>query len=238
MSIHSLLQNSWLGDFFHLIYPDTCAACGQQLQIKEDTICLFCELELPYTDYHLQPENPLAKQFWGRLQLVQVAAMCQFIKGGRVQKLIHHLKYDGWTDVGVRMGQLYGQTLKQTPAFQSIEAIIPVPLHPDKLRKRGYNQSDCFAEGLAQSMEIPWYADALQRTTFTKTQTKKSNFDRWKNVENVFIAHRPELLEKKHVLLVDDVITTGSTIEACGNALLAVEGCKVSVASIATAVGH
>ena len=229
------LKDNWFVDLLHLVYPNTCAACGKRLQKQEDILCLFCEYDLPKTDYHLEPDNRIAKHFWGRVNLENVAALYFFSKGSRVQRMIHQLKYRGNTDIGIKAGQIYGDILKETPNFGSAEVIIPVPLHPKKKKRRGFNQSDYFAEGLSESMGIPWYADAVIRNVFTDTQTKKNRFNRWKNVESIFTVSNPELLENRHILLVDDVITTGSTIEACANELLNLAGTKVSVVSIACA---
>ena len=233
----TIKTSSWLGDFLNLLYPETCAACERNLIEEENVLCLQCEYNLPKTDFHLQATaNPLALKFWGRIKVEYVSTFYLFGKGSRVQHLLHQLKYKGRQDIGEKTGQLYGKELKQTPEYANIDLILPIPLHPKKEKKRGYNQSDSFARGLSQTMEIPWLKDALIRNIYTKTQTKKSQEERWKNVEQIFKVNKPDLLKGKHVLLVDDVITTGSTMEACVNILLQVPDIKVSMASIACVI--
>ena len=222
-------------DFLNLIYPKTCAACGYSLKKQEEIICLKCQYNLPKTNHHEEEENPIAKKFWGRVPLENAASFYYFGKKGRVQQLIHHLKYGGWPEVGLKIGQMYGVDLSKHERFQDIKLVLPIPLHPQKKAKRGYNQRDFFAEGLAKSMKIEWSADAVIRKVFTESQTKKDRFERWENVESIFGVAKPELLENKHILLVDDVITTGSTIEACANEILKVKNVRLSVVSIATA---
>lgn len=225
----------WLSDIFNLIYPQVCAACGNKLQRQEDIICILCEHHLPQTDYHLKSDSPLDKLFWGRIRLSNVAAMYFYQKGERVQQLIYQFKYNGWKEVGVKVGQVYGRILAQTEAYKTVDLIVPVPLHPNKKRKRGYNQSDFFARGLSESMQIPWSDNVVQRIAHTPSQTKKTRYERWKNVEDIFAVIQPGLIEGKHILLVDDVITTGSTIEACATAMLNIKGTQVSAVSIAHA---
>lgn len=229
------LQNTWLGNLGNLLYPETCTACGRHLQHHEQLICLFCEQNLPQTNYHLETDNPIAKHFWGRIQLEQVAAYYFFSKGSRVQKLIHQLKYQGNRDIGIKIGQLYGKVLVQTLHFQTIDLIIPIPLHPKKQQKRGYNQSDLFAEGLSETMGINWSPEAIKRSVFSDTQTRKTRYNRWKNVDSIFAIQHTEQLHSKHILLVDDVITTGATIEACATEILALPNTKVSAVTIACA---
>lgn len=224
-----------LSDLVNLVYPQVCAACGKRLQRQEEVLCLICEYTLPKTDYHLQPDNPVAKHFWGRVLLQNAAALYLFNKGERIQHLIHQLKYKGWKEVGVKIGQIYGRMLAEASGYKEVNLILPVPLHPDKQKKRGYNQSDCFAQGLSETMHVPWSDSILLRSTYTDSQTKKSRFERWENVESIFVISNPDDIRNKHILLVDDVITTGATIEACASVLLATEGVKVSVAGMAHA---
>ena len=224
-----------LQDFFSLFFPRVCLACGDVLKQGEETICLSCHFHLPQTDYHKDPENPVAKHFWGRCQVENAAAFYLFQKGTKVQHLLHELKYHSKTEIGIKVGQLYGEVLKTAEGFKTVDLILPIPLHPRKRRQRGFNQSDLFAEGLSKTMETPWSGDILQRVKFSNTQTKEDRFQRWENVEQIFEVARPENIEGKHVMIVDDVITTGSTMEACINEISKVEGCKVSVATMACA---
>jgi len=198
-------------------------------------ICTDCRFSLPYTDFHLQPDNIVAQQFWGRVKLEAVFALFYFVKGGKVQNLVHALKYKGNKDVGVLLGEMAGSRLAKNEVFKSVDIVIPVPLHKKRLNQRGYNQARCFAEGIARQLNITVETGNLVRPAATETQTHKSRFERFNNMQEVFVIKSPESLEGKHILLVDDVVTTGSTLEACGNQLLKIEGVKLSVATIAYA---
>jgi ComF family protein len=226
---------SLLSDLLWLVYPNICASCNRSLNAGEICICTWCRLHLPKTDYHKEKDNPVVKQFWGKTQLEAAAAAYHFGKGEKVQQLIHNLKYKGRKDIGVFLGTLYGESLKNVEPFSIAEIIIPVPLHIKKLRKRGYNQSECFAEGLSKAMNIPFESKAVERVIDTDSQTRKHRYQRFENVNRVFEVKQPKAIQGKHVLLVDDVITTGSTLSACAESLLQVPGTKVSIATIANA---
>lgn len=226
---------TYFNDFFHLLFPITCYACGRGLYKHEKILCNLCLQQLPRTKYHLHYDNPVHQIFWGRLPLHSAAAFLFFHKHSKIQLLIHQLKYKGCKDVGIFLGNLYGKDLKKSELFDTVEIIIPVPLHKSRLRKRGYNQSEMFGIGLANAMNISLDTQSLYRTTATETQTKKSKSERWKNVSEKFAIRNPEKLANKHLLLVDDVITTGSTLEACGQKLLEIPNIKLSIASIAFA---
>jgi ComF family protein len=222
-------------DFISFFYPNTCYACGNSLFKHEKILCTHCLCDLPKTNYHLHAGNPLDQVFWGRVKIEQATAFYYFSKGSKVQHLIHQLKYRGKKEIGIYLGKLLGNELKDIPSFHEISVVIPVPLHPRKQRKRGYNQSEQFAIGLAEAMGIKMDAKSFVRTVATETQTKKSRFARWENVKEIFAVTDPVSLEGRHLLLVDDVVTTGATIESCANTLLGLPGVKVSVASIACA---
>ncbi len=226
--------NLW-NDFVSLFFPVICVSCGKSLYKNENSICTYCLYHLPRTNFHLTNDNPVAKIFWGRINIQAASSFYAFNKGGKVQQLVHQLKYKGQQHVGIRLGNLYGYELRDNNDFNTVDLIVPVPLHAKKLRKRGYNQSLCFAEGLSESMRLPVDSTVLCRSAASETQTKKSRFTRWKNVEHIFYTQNELLLMHKHILLVDDVITTGATLEACAQALLKVEGVKVSIATIAYA---
>ena len=204
--------------------------------MSEQHICTTCQLDLPLTNFHAQIENPLEKIFWGRTKLERAFSFVYFKKGGSVQKMLHQLKYKGNTELAEYLGLLYGTSLQQTITDENIKGIIAIPLHKSKFKKRGYNQSELFALGLSRALQKDNLSSYVVRNKATETQTKKARYDRWQNVESIFSVLNPDGLKNKHVLLVDDVITTGSTIEACANELLQIEGCKVSVASIAVAI--
>ncbi len=226
-----LLQ--FIRSFIALLYPRHCEACGCALHGREQVLCLSCLYHLPLTDYPATPGNKLEQVFWGRVQLERACALFFFVKGSRYRRLLHKLKYKGKTVIGLELGRRLGQALKTDAAYQSVDLIVPLPLHPKRLRQRGYNQSEQIAAGIAES--TGWTVDtrSVVRLEFTGSQTRRSRIDRWKNVEEVFAVSREEPLRNKHVLLVDDVITTGATIEACAQQLLKVEGCRVSVAALA-----
>lgn len=224
-----------LDDLVSLVYPKVCMACAKALMRNEECICTHCRYHLPRTGYHAYRDNPVSRLFWGRVDIHAAAALFLFTKGGNVQQLIHRLKYEGQKKIGITLGKMYGSELKQSELFRSADIIVPVPLHPGKLRDRGYNQCDLFAEGLSKSLCIPADTANVHRAVATGTQTKKSRFERWKNVEYVFKTRNPRDLQGKHILLIDDVVTTGSTLEACAQELLTIPGTRVSIAAIAYA---
>lgn len=222
--------------FLHLLYPELCVACGEELPAADACFCLRCRLKVTTSDMHLVKENEFTNRLWGRLHIEGGAAMYYFTRKGPIQRALHQLKYHNKPEVGVKIGREFGRKLRASDIFKTLEAIIPVPLHPKKERLRGYNQSAAFAQGISEAMDIPVFATALLRRAFTETQTKKKRMERFKNVGEVFAVDRPELIEGRHLLLVDDVMTTGATLEVCGQALLNVPGTKLSVATIAIAV--
>lgn len=223
----------WLTDFFSLVYPRVCVCCGNSLWKSETVVCMLCEYRLPRTWYHLDPDNPVSRIFWGRISVESAASYLHFNKGNRVQRLIHDLKYKGKKEVGVWLGSRYGSYLRQAPLFRSVEAIVPVPLHRSKEIIRGFNQSEQFGIGLASVMGIPIEVRTLYRIMATETQTRKTRFRRWENVSGMFGIDNPGRVAGKHLLLVDDVVTTGATLEACAKALSSIPGVKISMVTIA-----
>ncbi len=223
-------------DIIELLYPIVCATCGKRLQRVEDTLCIYCSHTLATTDFHLHThENPMAKQFWGRLDVQHSLAWLWFNKGSKVQRLLHLLKYKGREDVGYYCGKKYArflQTIEMSSGFD-FDLILPVPIHPKKKKKRGYNQCDSIAEGLSDHLSIPWADDVLVRHIYIDSQTKKGRLNRIGNTEQHFGVCSPDQIRGKHILLVDDVVTTGATIEACVRPILAIEGTRVSIFCIA-----
>jgi len=222
-------------DLLNFFFPNLCAACSEHLVKGEEGICLGCMITMPVTSFEKQSENPVIKQFWGKVPIANATAYCHFTKGGRIQKMIHQLKYEGRSDVGVKLGQLCGYRLLKSPLFAGHDVVIPIPLHPHKLRFRGYNQAASFGKGLAEVLMINQSADALQRTKNTASQTNKHRLERAANVANVFEVIDDKNLIGKKILLVDDVITTGSTLIAAAETLLRIPGVKVSIVTIAFA---
>lgn len=225
---YALFVEELLGLFF----PRLCQSCGQALFVHEKVLCTSCLHQLPKTRFHLDPESNADQVFWGRCMLEKVSACYYYAKGSKVQNLVHSLKYRGVKAVGTCMGELYGSELKNSEYYKQVDVIIPVPLHSRKRRQRGFNQSEVFACGLGSVMDRPVDTKNLFRKTSSQTQTRKSRFNRWKNVEGVFVLRNPKSLDNKSVLLVDDVITTGATIEACAHALHQAKNLKIYVAAI------
>ncbi len=219
----------------NLLFPRTCAACGNLLLEGEEIVCTTCRFLMPKTHYEMNPNNPLAQNFFGQMPFNAVSAEFFFSKSGKVQHLIHGLKYHHCRENGVFLGQEIGKSLLKAPDFQGIDFIIPIPLHPKKEKLRGYNQSHVIAEGIKEITGIPIAEHCLVRSVFTATQTKKSREERWDNVKDIFILENAGKLAGKHVLLVDDVLTTGATLMSAGKALMQVEEIKISVVTAACA---
>ena len=230
----SYLYDLW-EDFISLLFPRLCYACGNHLTRNESLICTECYILIPRTNYHLQPDNPVEKLFWGRCKIEKAAAFSIYNRGSRIRNLIHNLKYRGIKDIGYELGRIYGLSLKESGFADDMDVIVPVPLHASKKRVRGFNQSEVISTGISESTGLPVDSVTLARTSASATQTKKSRYDRWTNVEGIFSLSSMENIKGKHVLLVDDVITTGSTIESCVTELLKTEGVRVSVVALAMA---
>jgi ComF family protein len=226
----------FISDFISLIFPKICVGCGNSLWKNEELLCHLCAYHLPKTNFHFEHENPVTRLFWGRVPIETGTAFLYFNKGNRVQRLIHQLKYKGKKEIGIFLGTQYGQELKHAPGFNSADAIIPVPLHKKKYMKRGYNQSEQFAIGLTGSMNIPVERHLLCRIKATETQTRKSKFRRYQNVHEIFSVNHPENWIGKHLILVDDVVTTGATLESCARALKEIPDVKISIVCIAAAL--
>ncbi|MBS1635112.1 MAG: ComF family protein [Bacteroidetes bacterium] len=223
-------------DFISLIYPRQCLACGNSLYKHENHICHYCYVNLPKSNYHVSPGNPVEKLFYGRIPVISAAGYYLFHKHSGIQKMLHDIKYKANTGLAFSIGEWYGRELAHSERFSHVSCVVPVPLHPEKLKQRGYNQSALFGSGLAKAMGVSLDTVSLVRKTYTSTQTKKGKFERWSNVEDKFELQNPESLDGQHVLLVDDVITTGATVEACCAELLKAEGVQISVASMAFAM--
>lgn len=204
-----------LYDVLNLLYPQICPSCNNPLLKGEDHICTQCLLRLPYTCYETYEGNPLTRSFSGMAPIREASALCHFRSGSRIQRVLHDLKYNGNRSLAVHMGELLGESLVRSPSFSSIEMIVPVPLHPKKLRSRGYNQATAIAEGVAQIVGADVSEDLLVRRDHNRSQTKKSRFDRWRTIKESFDVKSAAGIGK--VMVVDDVITTGATIGVCAD---------------------
>lgn len=222
-----------LQHLFNLFYPDTCVCCDQYLLDQEKIICIECRLDLPFIETGNSTYNPLIETLKGKVFVEEGTSFLYYYPEGKVKKLIHQLKYKNNQKVGIFLGEWLGLKLLETKAYNSIDYIIPVPLHKDKLRLRGYNQLTKFGETLSSILNIEYLEGVLIRNTMAKTQTLKKRLDRFKSLVNNFSIINADLLKNKHVLLIDDVVTTGATLEACCNELLKVEGMKISIVTIA-----
>ncbi|MFT3884593.1 MAG: phosphoribosyltransferase family protein [Flavobacteriales bacterium] len=228
-------KGSLVHDVIGLFFPRRCSACDQALMIFEHSICFACVSDLPRTRFHDDPRNKVELLFGGRVKLEAASAFLQFTPGGMVQRMLHRLKYRGDREVGLELGRRMAEDVMASPRFSTVDTVMAVPLHPRKQRQRGYNQSQVLVDGLRTAWPLRKGGDGLLRTVRTSTQTKRGRMDRWTNVGGAFDLADQEPLRDAHVLLVDDVITTGATLEACIQALQRVPGTRVSVLTCACA---
>jgi len=222
-----------LKDLFNLFYPKLCANCNKQLIKNENAICTFCRHDLPLTNFTNYSENKITKSFYGKILIEKANALLFYRKTGITKKLIHELKYKGNEEIGVFFGNWLGEILKENNQFSNVDCIIPVPLHPKKRKERGYNQVSKFGERLSYYLEKPFVETILLRTSTSKTQTFKARFERFNNNDTKFQLSNTTALKNKHILLIDDVITTGATLEACAKELQKTEGVKISILTMA-----
>ncbi len=222
-------------DFIELFYPSCCITCGNRLISQEKYLCMKCWADLPVSRFHLDPENKTAQIFWGRVAIENAASWYLYRKGSRYQKIIYAIKYKGMKELGRETGLRYGEELATSPRFQTVDLVVPVPLHPKKERKRGFNQSAWIARGIAASLQIPVSENILIRSIHTPTQTRKNRYERWMNMEGIFRVTEKRSLDNRHILLIDDVVTTGATLEACAIELLKIPGVRLSIATLAYA---
>ncbi len=222
-------------DFLSLFLPRLCLACRAHLVRGENALCTECLLSMARTDFHIRRDNMLEQAFWGRCQVERATAFSVYNRGSRIRKLIFALKYDGRKEIGKIFGELYGSILTEAGFMNGIDIIVPVPLSAERKRKRGFNQSECFAQGLSATSRVTVRNDILLRTGRSESQTRRGRYERWENVEGLFTVRKPSVITGKHILVADDVITTGSTMEACVNALLEAGGERVSVVALAAA---
>ena len=229
-----LLQTT-LDDLVHLFFPHICAGCGTDA-LGQSVLCVECLHRLPVTNFHEYLANPVEKMFRGRLPVRAASSLLYFSKDSLVQRLLHQLKYRGNKPLGYTLGHMMGAVLKTAPLFSEVNLLVPLPLHIQKERKRGYNQAALMCDGLSEATGIPVCKEAVHKETYTETQTHKNRIQRWQNIKGRFALSDPGPLKQKHVLLVDDVVTTGATLEACGCELLQGGVATLRIATLAYAV--
>lgn len=219
----------------NLFFPEVCYACLNLLGDNEDTICVDCRNDLPVTNFHFENNDTVKKVLYGRVKIEHATALFRFEKKGLVQQLIHGLKYKNYENIGFILGNWLGNELREIDDYNSIDIVIPVPLHKKKLKKRGYNQVAKFGQQISRALNTEYRDDVLVKITNNKSQSKKGRLARWINSEELFAIKNIESIENKHILLVDDIITTGATLEACSNVLNQAKNVKISIATMAIA---
>ena len=225
-------------DLWKLFFPQCCLVCGKTLLEGEEYLCFHCLSNMPRTHLYLHKDNEMEKELWGKFPIERASAYLYYSKGGDVKKLLTDLKYRGNADLGCFLGRCMTREMLSSGFFQGVDGIIPVPLHPRKQKIRGYNQSIMLANGISSVTNIPVWNDLLVRTQYTQTQTRKGSYERWLNVKDMFECTSPERLRGKHVLLVDDVFTTGATLVACADAFRQIPDLRFSVLTLALASSY
>jgi len=233
--VKNIFPKRLLTDLLDLLLPRICCCCRRALRRWEEEICNYCLIEIPVTHFEDDPENLVAQVFWGRVYLEQAMSWFFFHKNSRYQKAIHQLKYQDRPGIGKTLGKEFGYQLSGSDIFILPDLLIPVPLYSKKMKKRGYNQSEKIAEGLSEALGIPLETEVLIKTEDTSSQTNKSRFDRYLNVVDSFKVENLEVIKNKHIFLIDDVLTTGATLEACATKLLEIPGVRVSIGTLAWA---
>ena len=231
-----MLLNKYLHNFSHLFFPHNCEGCGTDILNDKHFLCARCLHQLPDTGFFLSDNNPIEKLFYGRLNITHAATAYYFTKDSLLQHLLVQLKYKANKEAGYFLGRMLGHLLMKSARFNEVTMLIPLPLNPKKEHMRGYNQAAVICAGIAEVWKRPVLQNGVGRVRFTETQTRQNRVSRWQNMEGVFTVPDPALLANKHILLVDDVITTGATLEACGSAILQVEGAELSIAAAAYTV--
>jgi ComF family protein len=225
-----------LSSLLHLLFPENCCGCGINLSTEKGPFCFWCEASMPLTRFEYFPNNTIEKIFRGRSEILAASANMYFTTGSPLQKSMHKLKYKGRKDIGLYFGRQMGKALCASGRFKDCELIIPLPLFPEREKKRGYNQSAVIADAVSIELNIPVRCDAVSRIKKTETQTHKNRIERWRNMEASFEIRNMQMLSGKHILLIDDIITTGASLEACAGILLKTPGVKLSIACLAHTV--
>jgi len=229
------LPSSIVSPLLHFIYPHICIGCGSDVLDADNFLCLDCINNLPHTGFAMHANNPVEKIYRGRMAITAGMSEIYFAKNSIIQNLIHEFKYKGNKKIGAYLGRMMGNSLQNSNRFMDIDYLVPIPLFTEKEFKRGFNQASILCQGISEVLGIPIVSKNVMRNIHTETQTKKGRAERWKNVEKKFSVTDPGVFANKHILLVDDVITTGATLEACGSEILKIEGTRLSVATLAIA---
>lgn len=230
-----IIIRDWFDSFLSLFFPRCCLVCGDVLAKGEECLCARCNIDLPRTEYHKRKDNPVEQLFWGKVPLERATSYFFYRRGGNSRLILYPLKYNGQKEIGEIMGRYMAAELLSSGFFEGIDLIVPVPLHKKKQKLRGYNQSEWLARGVSAITAIPVCTSGIVRLKNTETQTHKSALQRWENVDGIFQVTSPDLFKGKHILLVDDVLTTGATTVACALSFEKVEGIRISVLTLAVA---
>ena len=232
-NILSVILPQSFDSLLHLFLPHQCAGCGSDIMSRQQVLCLSCMQRLPLTHFHRHANNPVEKIFWGRLPLMGAASLLYFSKDSILQKIVHQFKYNGHKELGLFIGRKMGEALAQAGRFERVDALVPLPLYATRERKRGYNQAGILCQGMAEVLGLPVLPNSICRRSMSDTQTRKNRIERWQNMQGRFELLRAHELRGKHIVLVDDVITTGATLEACGQELLRAGDVRLSIMTMA-----
>lgn len=224
---------NWITRILDFISPRLCVVCGQRLAPTERSLCSVCLFHLPRTDFHQKPlDNPMAQLFWGLAPIEKAAALVYYHPHSETAQLVYRLKYNNRPDIGEDIGRVMANELQATDFFSDIDVLLPVPLASKRLRQRGYNQSEQLAKGISDITHLPIVTKALRRKHFQQSQTTLNRWQRQENVEDTFWLKDGSQLQDKHVLLIDDICTTGATLISCANTLKDIEGIRISVLTL------